>query len=104
MLFAAVERAIWRLPQTRALRDALGPGMLHYVDMGRLSKAYPGVRCDGMHYNSGLVFKGEPASNDSWCRGSPAVYDLAILDAMLDGGSVLAPSNVTSVVPTAGIR
>lgn len=89
-LFARAEASAWKQPSIEALRKTYR-GWLFYIDMGALTQAYPGVRCDGLHYNSNYKYILD-ADSKVRCEASPALYDIAILQAILDGGSVLQAS------------
>ena len=67
---------MWRRLEIEEFRRNLTTGSLvTYLDAGGVASLYPGVRCDGMHFQSNYI-------EEYACYGSPAVWDVYLLQLL----------------------
>lgn len=87
--FLPVALAEWygRREAAAAARLVGGTGLVSYVDLGRWTRTYMGVRCDGMHLGSDFRYTNDTGGVVA-CHRSDAIYDLAILDALGRAGAL----------------
>jgi len=65
---------------------------VHYLDLGAVTRRFPGIRCDGIHYGSQYKYAYPAQQRVVVCESSKAVYDPLIL-AALEKSGLLVPAN-----------